>query len=187
MTSLHSFTPGSIIFGHINRTIDDRGKTTTDRELPPRNTVLGLVSRSKDHKIFTDMIYKSGLAGILSNPEASVTLFLVPDKELVKLAETLYATLNRVDIQEFIGFHIVKGGIPIGHMMGANSIVETYHPREKLMINGYGLSPQVGNTNYTGAMVPTATTQANIITRTSNVVVGRSVIHMINLPLTPIV
>jgi hypothetical protein len=133
------------------------------------------------------MIYKSGFAGVLSNPEARVTLFLVPDKELVGLTETLYSTLNKVDIQEFIGFHIVKGGIPIGMMMGVNSVVATYHPREALSINGYGLSPQVGNTNYTGAMVPRVKTQANIITRTSNVVVGRSVIHMINLPLTPFV
>ena len=178
MTSLHG-TPNEIIFNHMQQPYTAPSPPAL---LPPDNSVLGLLLKSKENTIFTQMIYASGFDGLLSNPLANVTLFLPPDKVLLTLQDSLYATLP---LRNFVGYHIVRGALPVQYMMGQRGFVETYYPEENLEIRGYGLSPQIGEVYYSAAMVPSVWKQANVLLSNSDIRVGNSLIHLINQPLTP--
>jgi hypothetical protein len=181
MTSLHG-TPNEIIFNHMQQPYT---LSYPPKPLPPDDSVLGLLLKSKENTIFAQMIYASGFDGLLSNPLANVTLFLPPDKVLLTLQDSLYTTLSLVPLKNFVGYHIVRGALPVQYMMGQRGFVETYYPEENLEIRGFGLSPQIGEVYYSSAMVPSVWKQANVLLSNSDIRVGNSLIHLINQPLTP--
>ena len=183
MTSSYG-TPNEIIFNHMKQPYTQKS-IETQRSIPPHDSILGLLSRSDDNKLFTKMVYDSGFHELLSNPQAGVTLFLPPDNVLLTLQDSLYSTLNKIPIKNFVGHHIVKGALPVEYMMGQKGFVETYHPRENLEIMGYGLSPQIGVVYYSSVMAPTHLKQANVLVSSSDIKVGNSLVHLINQPLTP--
>jgi uncharacterized surface protein with fasciclin (FAS1) repeats len=187
MTSIQAQTISEIIFGFIDDgrvTVPYNNKLSSyGGDTPPDDSILGRLRKSPHNKIFTELVERSNVKEMLSDPQTKVTLFLPPDRILIELQPSLYKTLNEVELNEFVRFHIVKGLLPYDLMMYQRSYAETLHSYENLEINGLGLSPSIGSVAHISAVVPMVWKQAHVVT--PDIRVGNSLIHIIDLPLHP--
>lgn len=180
MTSSHGSSPSATQLHMVN---PYRHTTYVARKMAPKNSVLGILQRSKYYKIFTNLIYKSGFDKILSDPEQKLTVFVISDKNLLNVNNKV--NFNQYTERDFIGFHIVKTLLPYSYIMGNSGYVETYNQMNNLKINGLGLSAKIGPTFQSPSLMTNFSKQSSISENGANIKAGKSIIHVLNLPLIP--
>ena len=145
--------------------------------------VMELLENSRDFKIFTSFVKKSGLENVLRDPNRKVTLFAVPDSVFYKMPHHLWRELDHHDKRSIISFHLLPGLYAHNDFAGTRKFYRTEHPHENLVVDGRGLTVRVGFRHHSASVNPTVNYNAKI-TGPDNLA-SNGIVHVINLPMIP--
>jgi uncharacterized surface protein with fasciclin (FAS1) repeats len=157
-------------------------RSTLDKPTPDRNSILDILSKSNDFTYFTYLIYQSGYDKLLASNNSAVTVFAPPDKVFMNLPDNIVRTLDTIDPNALVGFHILPVPVSSQQMKYSQSFLKTVTPFY-LKIDGRGFEIQVGPRQTSLTVAPTSSMNATIMN--ADIRAENGVIHTINSILMP--
>lgn len=148
-------------------------------------TIMSLLEKDDRFRLFTGLIKKSGFEAMLRDPNRKVTIFAVPDSAFYKAPSTLLEELDGYDARSIIGYHILKVPLTFADMNYKRTYAETFHPTERLMLDGGFGSFKIGPRYHAMTTAPTTMYNARIIG--ADHLASNGIIQIISIPLVPMI
>jgi uncharacterized surface protein with fasciclin (FAS1) repeats len=146
-------------------------------------TIMDLIEGSPDFRMFAGLVKKSGYEQLLRDPARKITMFVVPDSAFYKAPSTLLQELDGYDARSVVGFHMLKVPLTMADMNLKRVYVETFHPIERLMLDGGFGSFKIGFRHHAMTTAPTVMYNARIIG--GDQLATNGIVHVISIPLVP--
>lgn len=149
MTSLYGSTR-SREYSHMDDLSSYRmiynGKERDGKQKTKRfdRSIYSMLQLSGDFSIFLGMVDESSYKTLLKDELADITVFAPPNRVFHRTPEIVFDHIDRLSVDQFISYHIVKGRISLRDMKGRRFYARTYL-NSNMLINGLPLhNPIIG-------------------------------------------